>query len=151
MAKSLSFETTRFGVVEMPPDRIITFANGLYGYEQYKRFCLLEPAKNNMFYWLQSAECANLAFVLTTPELFDPGYKLSLPLQELQKLGSQSPQDMQIFIIVSKIGHYLTGNFRGPLVINVKNRQGAQYINSACLPTAARERLIDSRDGGYCR
>ena len=36
----------------------------------------------------------------------------------------------QVFVIVNKVGDLLTGNFQGPLVVNVLNRRGKQLVLS---------------------
>ena len=37
----MKFETKYFGTVEVPPDEVITFPNGLFGFEEERSFLLL--------------------------------------------------------------------------------------------------------------
>ena len=48
----MKFETKYFGTVEVPPDEVITFPNGLFGFEEERSFLLLPFAGSdgNMLY-----------------------------------------------------------------------------------------------------
>src|SRR5438105_5040059 len=63
----MNVQTTRFGVVNLDEKRIITFPAGLLGFSSYKSFALLQPDDEGVFYWLQSLEAPELAFVVTDP------------------------------------------------------------------------------------
>ena len=60
----MKFETKYFGTVEVPPDEVITFPNGLFGFEEERSFLLLPFAGSdgNML-CLQSAATPSLAFI----------------------------------------------------------------------------------------
>ena len=68
----MEVRTTRFGVVEIAEDRVITFPKGLLGFGQMKRYCLLEPGNDACFFWLQSLDDPTLAFVVTDPSFSKP-------------------------------------------------------------------------------
>lgn len=124
----MEVRTTRFGVVEIAEDRVITFPKGLLGFGQMKRYCLLEPGNDACFFWLQSLDDPTLAFVVTDPSFFVPEY--SVPFREEQMLGLNLArlEDAQVFVIVNKVDQQLTGNLQGPLVINTLTRTGEQVV-----------------------
>lgn len=124
----MEVRTTRFGVVEIAEDRVITFPKGLLGFGQMKRYCLLEPGNDACFFWLQSLDDPTLAFVVTDPAFFVPEY--TVPFREEQMLGLnlQRLEDAQVFVIVNKVDQQLTGNLQGPLVINTLTRAGEQVV-----------------------
>lgn len=124
----MEVRTTRFGVVEIAEDRVITFPKGLLGFGQMKRYCLLEPGNDSCFFWLQSLDDPTLAFVVTDPSFFVPEY--SVPFREEQMLGLNLArlEDAQVFVIVNKVDQQLTGNLQGPLVINTLTRTGEQVV-----------------------
>lgn len=64
----MKFETKYFGTVEVPPDEVITFPNGLFGFEEERSFLLLPFAGSdgNML-CLQSAATPSLAFIAMNP------------------------------------------------------------------------------------
>lgn len=124
----MDVRTTRFGVIEIAEDRVITFPKGLLGFPDRKRFCLLEPGDDACFFWLQSIDDPDLAFVVTDPTLFVPDYKVPVRPEQVEALGIEKTEDSQVFVIVNKVDQTLTGNLQGPLVINTLTRVGEQFV-----------------------
>jgi flagellar assembly factor FliW len=46
--------TSRFGQLEVDPDRLITFGEGLLGFAKQKHYALVQTGEGSGFYWLQS-------------------------------------------------------------------------------------------------
>lgn len=124
----MEVRTTRFGVIEIAEDRVITFPKGLLGFPQARRYCLLEPGEDACFFWLQSLDEPGLAFVVTDPALFVPDYSVPIRPEQLEELGLTRTEDAQVFVIVNKVDQTLTGNLQGPLVINTLSREGEQFV-----------------------
>ncbi len=124
----MQVRTTRFGMVEIAEDRVITFAKGLLGFSDQRRFCLLEPQEDSAFFWLQSLDDPDLAFVVTDPSFFVPEFSVPIRAEQLGELSLKRLEDAQVFVIVNKVDQTLTGNMQGPLVINTLNRQGEQFV-----------------------
>ena len=61
-------QTTRFGSVEVNDDRVLNFSSGMLGFSSYTQFVLLQPDEDGIFFWLQSIEAPELAFVITDPQ-----------------------------------------------------------------------------------
>jgi flagellar assembly factor FliW len=124
----MDVRTTRFGVIQIADDRVITFPRGLLGFPAARRYCLLEPGDEACFFWLQSLEDPALAFVVTDPALFVPDYSVPIRPEQMSDLGLARLEDAQVFTIVNKVDHQLTGNLQGPLVINTLTREGEQMV-----------------------
>jgi len=124
----MDVRTTRFGVIEIAEDRVITLSKGPLGFPDRTRFCLLQLGEDACFFWLQSVEDPELAFVVTDPTLFVPDYTVPVRPEQMEALGVDSLDDAQVFVIVNKVGDELTGNLQGPLVINTKSRVGEQLV-----------------------
>jgi flagellar assembly factor FliW len=124
----MDVQTTRFGVISIAEDRVITFARGLLGFPDARRFCLLEPGDDACFFWLQSVDEPSLAFVVTDPVLFVPDYSVPIRPEQMGDLALEKLQDAQVFVIVNKVDNRLTGNLQGPLVINTLTRSGEQMV-----------------------
>ncbi len=122
--------TTRFGPIEVDEQRVITFPKGILGFPKHQAFVLLQPSDDSHFFWLQSTEAADLAFIVTDPGLFVSSYRVPLKADQMLELGIESPADAQVFVIVNKHGDTLTGNLQGPLVVHGGNRLGAQLVLS---------------------
>lgn len=124
----MEVQTTRFGLVEIAEDRVICFAKGLLGFPGKERFCLLQPGEEALFFWLQSIDEPELAFVVTDPTLFYQDYSVPIRREQMEQLGLEKLEDAQVFVIVNKVGQQLTGNLQGPLVINTLSRVGEQLV-----------------------
>jgi len=124
----MNVNTSRFGTVEIDADRMITFATGLLGFGGQTQFALLQPNSDGVFYWLQSLETPELAFVVADPSLFVEGYEVPIRADQMSALGLKSLEEAQVLVIVNRYGDTLTGNLQGPLVINVQTRVGEQLV-----------------------
>src|SRR4051794_38772109 len=118
----MNVRTTRFGTLEIAEDRVINFPKGLLGFAECRRFCLLEPADDACFFWLQSLDDPALAFVVTDPSFFIPDYSVPIRDDQMMELKLPRLEDAQVFVIVNKVDTTLTGNLQGPLVINTLDR-----------------------------
>lgn len=126
----MMIETSRFGPLEVDPQRLITFEDGILGFPEQKQYALVQTGDGSGFYWLQATDTPDLAFVVCDPRLFVADYRVPVKLQELELIGLSDPADAQVFVIVNKVADLLSGNFQGPLVVNVNNRRGRQLVLS---------------------
>lgn len=124
----MNVETTRFGVVDVDEARVLHFAAGLLGFSSYKNYVLLQPDEEGVFFWLQSVEAPELAFVVTDPSMWVEGYEATIRREQTDELGLKSLSDAQVLVIVNKYEHQLTANLQGPLVINGGNHRAMQLV-----------------------
>jgi len=122
--------TSRFGSVEIDDERVIDFPKGLLGFPKHQKYVLIQPGDDSYFYWLQSVDAPDLAFVVTDPSLFVQGYEVPLKGEQMRELGVSSAEEAQVFVIVNKRGNVLTGNLQGPLVVHTGRRTGEQIVLS---------------------
>ncbi len=126
----MNVNTSRFGTIEVDDQRVITFPKGLLGFPRFKRYVLIEPSDETYFFWLQSVDAPDLAFVVTDPSLFVPTYRVPIKPEQMRELGVDSIDQAQVFVIVNKRDTMLTGNLQGPLVVSVENKLGEQLVLS---------------------
>jgi flagellar assembly factor FliW len=120
--------TKAYGLIEVNEHQRITFPEGLFGFEGIRDYVLLD-AERQPFYWLQSLEVEQVAFVLINPFLFRSDYELNIGNEELAEIGVDSPEKALIFSIVTiPPDGPMTANLQGPLVINRDTRAGKQAI-----------------------
>ena len=124
----MNLETTRFGNVEIEDDRVITFPSGMLGFSSYSKFVLLQPDEQGVFFWLQSTEAPDLAFVVTDPALWIPDYQANIRKDQREELGMSELAEAQVLVIVNKRDDVITSNLQGPLVVNVQGRTGMQLV-----------------------
>ena len=126
----MRIETSRFGALDIDGERVLEFPKGLLGFADHTRYALLDAGDESYFWWLQSIESPELAFVVTDPALFVPTYRVPIQGEQCQELGITGADDAQVLVIVNKRGHVLTGNLQGPLVMHVRRRVGMQLVLS---------------------
>ena len=117
------------GIVQVQDDKILTFEEGLFGFEDYKKFALID-SEYEPFIWLQSIENQNLAFLIIDPFLVCSSYEADIDDSSLAKIGITKPEDVVIMTIVTvpQDCSAITANFQGPLVINKQNKKCLQVI-----------------------
>jgi flagellar assembly factor FliW len=122
-------QTKAYGYVEVEERQRIVFPEGLFGFEDITDYVLLD-AEQQPFYWLQSVEREQVAFVLINPFLVRPDYEVNIDNEELTDIGLDTPDKAIIFTIVTipADGGPMTTNLQGPLAINRDTREGKQAI-----------------------
>jgi len=127
----MKVDAKAFGVIEVDEKQKVFFPEGLYGFEEFNNYALLD-AEHQPFYWLQSVDDREIAFILINPFFFRPDYEVNISNEELQEIGITSPETALIFVIVTipPDGSAMTANLQGPLVINRESMTGKQAILS---------------------
>ena len=126
----MEIQTSRFGVVEIDDSRVMQFPKGLVGFPACQRFALIQTNDEGVFFWLQSVDRPELAFVVCDPRVFVPDYRIPIKAEDLELVGLEDPGDAQVLAIVNKVDNTLTGNLQGPLVINAKTLTATQLVLS---------------------
>jgi flagellar assembly factor FliW len=123
----LKVATKAYGLIDVDERQKIIFPQGLFGFEKLKDYLLLD-AERQPFYWLQSMDEEDVAFVLVNPFLFRPDYEVNISNEELDEIGIRSPEKALILSIVTipSDGNPMTANLQGPLIINRDTRMGKQ-------------------------
>lgn len=125
----MEVKTKSNGIVNVEEKQLVTFPEGLLGFEQYKNFALID-SEYEPFIWLQSTEDSQLAFLMIDPFLICNDYEADIDDLSLKSIGVESPEDIIIMTLVTipKDGSAITANFLGPVVINKKNKNCMQVI-----------------------
>jgi flagellar assembly factor FliW len=122
--------TKAYGEVEIDERQVLFFPHGIIGFEQFKKYALLDAAQQP-FYWLQSLDVAEIAFVLISPPVFRPDYTPGAPPEDMEELALAAPDDLLVFAIVTipENQNRMTANLQGPILINRRTRTGRQSIS----------------------
>ena len=127
----IEVNTKTMGKIMVDTDKILNFPVGLFGFEDYHKYALIE-AEYRPFIWMQSLEEKNLAFLLIDPFTVADGYEIDVDDKTLLEIGVVSPADVVVYSIVTVPGDGgpVTANLQGPVVINSKNNSAIQAILS---------------------
>ncbi|MBL8508076.1 MAG: flagellar assembly protein FliW [Chitinimonas sp.] len=125
--------TPRFGAIEIDEDTLITFPQGLPGFEGCKRFKLLhEDVPEPKVMWLQCLEDAEVVFSVMDASLLGFHYQLTLTDEErtlIQHAGKSAPADELVLLLtLSRDGEVgeIKANTQSPIVLNVASRLAVQ-------------------------
>ncbi len=110
--------------------KVITFPQGLIGFEGFKNFLLLELEEYEPFFWLLSLEEKKLKFPLLEPRSFYPKYQPELSKEDLKSLGTKQAKDLKVYCLVSVGNGKATANLKGPVLVNPKKRLAKQVVLS---------------------
>ncbi len=127
----MTIETKAYGEIAIDERQLVDFPIGLFGFEHLRRFALLD-AHQQPFYWLQSLDDREIAFVLLDPLVFRPDYTLDASQADMEALEADDQEDLLVFCIVTipENDRQMTANLQGPLVIHRKKRVGRQIIST---------------------
>ena len=135
----MKVDTYLFGAVDVSPEKVIEFPNGLVGFEQCKRFMLAheEGQAAPSTFTLQSLDDPMLAFQIVDPTSLGFNYELALSDAENALLQSPAAEDVIVMQLLYKngdAGQGITPNLRAPLLINTAARVGLQKVMETVRP-----------------
>jgi flagellar assembly factor FliW len=125
----LKLNTLRFGEIDVEEDKIVTFEQGIPGFEASRRFIVLHPDESLPFAFMQSIEDGDLAFIVTNPFYYFPEYQFELPDSVQEALNIENESDVTLCSVVTVGGGediYL--NLLAPIVMNTRLKKGRQVI-----------------------
>ena len=130
----MMIQTSRFGAVTLQGEDIIDFPEGILGFNDLRKFVLLDDPNDEIFAWLQSCEVSQIAFPVLEPELFSQAYQISLTKHDLESLGlpvipGEKPRVRSFSIItIPEDPTQMTANLKAPIVINIEKRMARQIV-----------------------
>ena len=126
----MRINTKPYGQIEVHEKQKIFFPYGILGFEHLKYYILFD-ARQHPFYWLQSMDVVEVAFVLINPRLFRTDYVLEVEQKDLDEIGIKSSEETLDFAIVTipENTSKMTANLQGPIIINRKTKVGRQSIS----------------------
>ena len=128
----MEIKSSFFGEQTIDPSTIISFPNGIPGFEDQTRFKLFhQEGENPLVFWLQSLDDEALTFSVAQPSIFNINYNFVLNDAEEAALKVEDPADILILIILHKDASdqpTVKGAIRSPLVINSAKRIGLQKV-----------------------
>ena len=127
---SLTFDSSRFGRLEVDADSVIEFPTGLIGLGG-SRYALVATEPDAPFAWLHSVDDADVALPVTNPWLHYGDYCVELSDADTERIGADDPAALDVWVTVraaSELSDF-SCNLRAPIV--VWKGRGHQVINEA--------------------
>ena len=129
----MKINTLRFGEIEVEDERIFNFALPIIGFNELKKFVIVDLNKDSFFKWLQSVEDPSLAFPIVSVFSMNIDYSVDLPDNVVEKLKIQSVESLLVMNIASipqDDPQGTTLNLLAPLVFNLDENLAGQIILS---------------------
>ena len=126
----MKINTIRFGEIDIAEEKILTFENGLPGFDECFRFTIISSEETDPFLWLQSIEDPDVALAVINPFRLFPDYSPVVNEVDLEQLGNPSDDDvLALTVAVIPVKYELmTTNLLSPILINLKTNKAHQVI-----------------------
>lgn len=133
----MQYMTSRFGSIDIEPDHVITFSEGLPGFSEARQFVFLpHPGGQGPLYWMQCVDdgvsASELAFPVVSPWRIDSAYAPTIPGSALRELGIDDIRGQaQLWAIVTVPRDRpsdATVNLLAPVLVNRSSRVARQVI-----------------------
>ena len=127
---SLTFDSSRFGTLEVDAGAVIEFPAGLIGLGG-SSYALVATDPSAPFAWLHSVEDPDVALPVTNPWLHYGEFSVELSDADTERIGAEDPSEVDVWVTVRAAGELadFSCNLRAPIV--VWKGRGHQVINEA--------------------
>ena len=131
----MQVDTVRFGTLCVDDDKIVLFPRGLPGFEDERRFFLMDHSGSSKIKWLHSADNPGLALVVADPFGLFEEYRPDVPDEIARGLGITGPDGALVLTVLTvRAGQHegepptISANLLAPIVISKERRTGAQVV-----------------------
>lgn len=126
-------KTRCFGDIDLEEDKILTFDNGIMGFEGCKRFTILydnEEENTPVISWLQSLDEQDFAIPVINPLVVKPDYNPVIEDELLSSLGELTEENVVILLSITVPSDLkkMTANLKAPFILNADTKKGCQII-----------------------
>jgi flagellar assembly factor FliW len=113
-------------------ENVITFAEGLPGFESCRRFVLMSSSTLAPFTVVQGLDGASPpSFVAIDPQVVARDYSAMLAGLDLARLGAESGHPLLwLALVAPRPDGTVTVNLRAPIVINPASMRGIQLVSA---------------------
>ena len=125
--------TRFFGEIEIDDQKILSFEEGLIGFENLKKFTLIynsEGENSKSIIWLQSLDEPMVAIPIINPFYVMTDYNPIINDEVLDSLGQLNEDNTALFLtltVPSDISQ-MTTNLKAPIIVNAETKKGCQVI-----------------------
>lgn len=123
--------TLRFGEIEVDESKILHFEHGIPAFDNEHEFVVIPFEENSPYLFLQSLQTPDLSFLMTIPFVFFPDYEFKLDDAIIDQLSVESPDDLQIYTLITIPNgnvKFMTANLLAPVVVNKNNLKARQVV-----------------------
>ena len=128
----MQIDTLRFGMVEVDPEKVIEFADGIPGLEQYRKYALLQFEESYPIVWLQSMDDTGICLPVLDTFSVLPDYVFDIDDVDVKTLELNSPEELHVVsvVVIPEDVQGMTVNLAAPIIINTITGQARQIVLS---------------------
>ncbi len=113
--------------LDIAPDKVITFAKGLPGFETCTRFGLFDQDKEAILFSLQCLDDSQVCFTVADPAVFGFRYDMPMTDEDGAALNLAEGDEVAVGVMVYKDEQgNITANVAAPLLFNITKHTGVQ-------------------------
>lgn len=124
--------TRHFGNVSIEEDKIVTFADGIFGFEDLKEYVVLYDGREegNPFAWLQAIKDKDVCLPLINPMAWYPEYEPEVDDEKIECINLKDQGDLDVYtvVVIPEDIKAITTNLKAPILINRESHLGIQVI-----------------------
>ena len=127
----MKIRTSRFGEIEISEERIFEFVLPIIGFNELKRFVILDLNQDSFFKWLQAVDDPELAFPIVSVFSMNVDYAIDLQDDVVETLKIDNVENVLVMNIASIPQDNPQGatlNLLAPLIFNIGNQLAGQVI-----------------------
>ncbi|MCY7443632.1 MULTISPECIES: flagellar assembly protein FliW [Bacillus amyloliquefaciens group] len=123
-------KTKYHGEIRIDEGQIISFENGLPGFNDETQFVVLPLSEDSPFLALQSVKQEYIAFIVASPFIFFKGYEFDIDHATLELLHIEDIEDVEVMAILTLEEPFenTTANLKAPIIVNKKEMKAKQII-----------------------
>ncbi|MBV2197207.1 flagellar assembly protein FliW [Bacillus velezensis] len=123
-------KTKYHGEIRIDEGQIISFENGLPGFNDETQFVVLPLSEDSPFLASQSVKQEHIAFIVASPFIFFKGYEFDIDHATLELLHIEDIEDVEVMAILTLEEPFenTTANLKAPIIVNKKEMKAKQII-----------------------
>jgi flagellar assembly factor FliW len=124
----VTFQSVRFGEVDVEEQDLIEFPLGLIGLGG-SSYAILDRNPGSGFLWLHAVDEPALALPIVKPFLFFPDFALEMSEIDRERTGIEDPDGCELYVTVRAAPNPMetSANLRAPILI--RDKKGFQVLN----------------------
>lgn len=123
---------TRYGKQMVARSSLLSFPNGIPGFEDLTEFKLFHEQDTDDVHFLQSTTDADIRFPVVTPAACRIDFRIELDDDEMDLLRVEPDDDVIVLVTLTRPSDAeeggISANLMGPIVINTQSRIGMQKV-----------------------
>jgi len=123
----------KLGKIDYTDKEILTIREGFFGFDNLKKYILINGGVDTMFSYLQNIEDPTITFIIANPKELIKDYLLTVTEKDLKDIdiNDSNRDQLEDFVIVTIPAciEDITVNLLGPILINCSTMRGKQVIS----------------------